>query len=202
MRLFIAVNFDQEIKRRILAVQDRIRKEVNKGKFPPKENFHITLVFLGEIPEDRLPIIKEAMMQAASIGGKPVSAFELSFSKAGFFKRGAKELWWLGTDAKNDQLENLQKNLASKLLAENFVIDSKPFTTHITLGREIHSGLWPFKTENITVPVKRLSLMQSRHIPSAEKKSAIVYTELFGYDLDGHTRAPRESHDDNRPQIW
>ncbi|MDR2701629.1 MAG: RNA 2',3'-cyclic phosphodiesterase [Spirochaetaceae bacterium] len=183
MRLFIAVNVDQEIKRRILEVQDRIRKEVNRGKFPPKENFHITLVFLGETPEERLPAIKEAMIQAASTGGKPVSAFEFSFSKAGFFKRGGKELWWLGTDTKNDRLENLQKNLTSELLARNFVFDNKPFTAHITLGREIRSELWPFNTENIAVPVNRLSLMQSQHLPAAEKKSAVVYTELFGCDL-------------------
>jgi 2'-5' RNA ligase len=128
MRLFIAVNFDQETKCRILSVQERIRKEVNRGKFPPKENFHITLVFLGKTPQERLPAIKEAMVQAASAGGKPVSAFELSFSMAGFFKRGAKGLWWLGTDGKNDRLETLQKNLTSELLARNIVFDSKPFS--------------------------------------------------------------------------
>jgi 2'-5' RNA ligase len=184
MRLFIAVNLDQEIKRRILAVQDRIKNEINQGKFTPKENFHITLVFLGETPEERLPAIKEVIIQAASKYGKPVSVFELSFSRAGFFKRGAKELWWLGTDAKNYQLENLHKNLTLELLARNFLFDSKPLTAHITLGREIRGGLWPFETENITVPVKRLSLMRSRHIPAAEKKSTVVYTELFGYDFD------------------
>jgi hypothetical protein len=47
----------------------------------------------------------------------------------------------------------------------------------------IHYELWPFKTENITVPVKRLSLMQSQYIPAAEKKNTIMYTELFGYDF-------------------
>jgi 2'-5' RNA ligase len=183
MRLFIAVTIDQEIKRRILKVQDQIRKEVNRSKFSPKENFHITLVFLGETPEERLPVIKEAMLSAASIDGKPASAFELSFSKAGFFRRGGKELWRLGMDTKNDLLESLQKNLTAELLARNLVFDSKPFTAHITLGREICSGLWPFKIENITVPIKRLSLMQSQHIPAAGRKPTIAYTELFGYDF-------------------
>ncbi|MDR2729586.1 MAG: RNA 2',3'-cyclic phosphodiesterase [Treponema sp.] len=183
MRLFIAVDLDQEIKHRVLAVQDRIRKEVNHGKFPEKENFHITLVFLGETPEERLPVIKEVIKQAASKSGKPVPAFELSFSRAGFFKRGARELWWLGADTKNYQLESLHKNLTSELLARNFIFDSKPFTAHITLGREIRGGLWPFETENITVPVKRLSLMQSRHIQAAGKKTTVAYTELFGYDF-------------------
>jgi len=184
MRLFIAINFDEEVKSRFLTVQDRIRKADSRGKFPPKENFHITLVFLGETPEERLPVIRDAMVQAASSGGKPVPAFEISFNKTGFFKRGVKELWWLGMDAKNNRLESVQKNLTAELLARNCVFDARPFSAHITLGREIRSGLWPFKTETITVPVKRLSLMQSRHTQTTNRKNAVVYAELFGYDLE------------------
>ena len=195
MRLFIAVNFDEQLKQRILAVQNRIRQGVKCGKFPPPENFHLTLVFLGEIPEEYLPKIKAVMMQAASSGGKPDIAFELVFSHTGFFKRGAKELWWLGTDSAENrrtppsrpdgiaQLEKLQKKLASEFIAHNFLVDSRSFTPHITLGREIQSNLWPFKTENINIPVRRLSLMRTERITVSQRENKLVYTELFGYNL-------------------
>jgi 2'-5' RNA ligase len=201
MRLFIAVNFDEEVKRRILTVQEKIRKEAEKGTFSPPENVHITLVFLGETPEERLQEIKDAIVRSASVNGKPVPSFTTAFSNAGFFKRGPKELWWLGSDGKENRpvspaacagkvggneaggLEELQHRLALELKSRNFVLDSRPFTAHITLGREIRSSLWPFKTETIVIPVKRISLMESRHIPVPGKKTTLVYTELFGYDL-------------------
>ena len=191
MRLFIAITFDEQIKNRIIIVQEKIREKAKKGKFPPAENFHLTLVFLGETPQERLPDIKAAMEQAASVDEKPNSPFELVFNKTGFFKRGAKELWWLGMNAtkKNGMdkrnsstetgLEKLQGRLVSELLARNFKIDSRPYTPHITLGREIISDLWPFETENIIVPFNRLSLMLSEHKPVSGKKNKLVYTELF-----------------------
>ena len=188
MRLFIAVNTDDKAKQLIHAVQDRIRKEAKQGKYPPAENFHITLVFLGEIQQNRIPEIKQAIIHTFSDNGKPHPAFNLVFSKAGFFKRGNKELWWLGmdpekTDPAAELLKNLQKKLTSQLLNRKFSIDSRPFTPHITLGREITGSLWPFAAENIIIPVNRISLMQSLHVPAFPGKNKLVYTELFGYNL-------------------
>ena len=200
MRLFIAVNFDEEIKRRILAVQARIKENTKGGKFSPPENLHLTLVFLGETPEERLPEVKDAIVCSAQENGKPVPSFKITLSDTGFFKRGRKELWWLGTDAKEKSgnvniLGELQRRLAAELMSRKFFIDSRPFTAHITLGREINSnfagdnsfaggnGLWPFKTEKIIIPVKRLSLMQSLRKPMDGKRNVLVYTELFGFDL-------------------
>jgi len=188
MRLFIAVNFSEKVKRRILVVQDRIKEQAKKGKFPPEENLHLTLVFLGETPEDRIPEITNAMKAAVSSGEKPDPSFTITFFYAGFFKRGRKELWWLGTDARknpndNEPLKKLQKRLTSELLARNIPVDPKPFTAHITLGREITDGPWPFKTESIVIPVNRISLMLSEHKPVSGKKNTLVYTELFGYNF-------------------
>ena len=186
MRLFIAVNFDNEEKRQILAVQDTIKKEAKKGKFTCSDNLHLTLVFLGESAQEQLPKIKAAILQAASDEKlKPV--INLVFSKTGFFKRGGKELWYLGVgNQKTDgetQLKILQQRLARELLERNFVIDKRPFNAHITLDREIHTGMWPFETDSIVIHIKRISLMQSHHIQDDKKKNVLVYTELFGYDL-------------------
>ena len=187
MRLFIAVNFSKEVKQQILEVQDRIKDVVKQGKFSSPENLHLTLVFLGETPAERLPEIKNAMNQVAFSDRKPASAFYLAFSNAGFFKRGGKELWWLGIDEKNcneeKQLKALQSSLAAELTSRGFHIDRRPFTAHITLGREIKNGPWPFKTEKIPVNVKRISLMLSEHMRNPDKKNKLIYTELFGCDL-------------------
>ena len=95
MKLFMAVNFDEDIKLRIKTVQDKLKKETQRGKFSLPENLHLTLVFLGETAEDRLPEIKNAMEQTVCSDAAPIYPFDLIFSCAGFFKRGGKELWYL-----------------------------------------------------------------------------------------------------------
>ena len=186
MRLFIAVNFDNETKRQIIAVQDIIKKETQNGKFTNPDNLHLTLVFLGETAEERLPEIKNAIIQVAS-DEETNPPVKLTFSKAGFFKRGGKELWYLGlNNQKTDgetRLKTLQQRLARELLERNFVIDKRPFNAHITLGREINTGMWPFETGSIVIQIKRISLMQSHHKQDDKKKNVLVYTELFGYDI-------------------
>ena len=183
MRLFIAVNFDNETKQRILAVQNCIRKEVEKGKFPPVENLHLTLVFLGETPKEKIPLIKDAMTRVVSLSGTP--AFTLIFSRAGFFKRGRKELWYLGTvaGAEEKRLKELRARLAEELISRKFSMDARPFTTHITLGREIRGELWPFTTDGIPIAVKRISLMLSENKRQPSGKTLVVYTELFSVSL-------------------
>lgn len=187
MRLFIALNFNEKVKQNILEVQDRIRKNAERGNYSLPENFHLTMVFLGETAEGRIPEITDAIKQTVLSEEKPASSLSLVFSKAEFFKRSRKELWFLGIDKENQngeaQLKKLHRKLASELIVRNFAIDKRPFTAHITLGREIINGPWPFKTAPIAVEASRLSLMRSEHIKESGSKSKLAYTELFGCDL-------------------
>ena len=191
MRLFIAVNFDSTVKNKIIVTQNHIREKTAKGRFTAPENLHLTLAFLGETAEDRVPEIQEAIKQSVLVEEPAVKPFSLVFSKAGFFKRGGKELWHLGLAEDNSGgeviLKKLQRRLTKELLDRGFYIDKRPFTAHITLGREIQygtgGGLWPFETEKIIIPVKRISLMLSLHTRDHDKKNKLSYTELFGFDL-------------------
>jgi 2'-5' RNA ligase len=175
MRLFIAVNFSDELKKSILAVQEQLKERVSGGKFPPPENLHLTLVFLGETLETRLPEIRAVMETVKT------PAFDLVFSRAGFFRRGRRELWRLapGEDAPGlDRLREARDHLAAGLKAQGFSIDPRPFNAHITLGRELPRGLWPFETSPIRVPVRRISLMRSDRAPGRQ-----VYAALFTQPL-------------------
>ncbi|MDR2662823.1 MAG: RNA 2',3'-cyclic phosphodiesterase [Treponema sp.] len=193
MRLFIAVMPDTAAKRLITAVQEQIRSQSFRGKFVPPENLHLTLVFLGETPEDRLDEIKGIMDSIT------VPPFEARFSRAGFFRRAHKELWWLGPDPEESRgktgprdrsgllpLQEIQRRLTADLGAAGFSIDTRPFRAHITLGREIRSGpALPFTVDAVTIPVKRISLVLSEHRRDEKGRSVPgqVYTELFGKDL-------------------
>ena len=171
MRIFIAVNFSNEVKERLLEVQDQLRSQSLSGNFTRLENLHLTLAFLGETPEEKLPslfrIIKEVR----------VFPFEVSFNHTGCFTHSRKELWWIGA-GKNDPglqfLRDIHGQLLGRLLAAHFSVDERPFNPHITLGREIkHSQQIILDCPEITVRVDHISLMKSEHV-----RGVLTYTEL------------------------
>ncbi|MDR2020726.1 MAG: RNA 2',3'-cyclic phosphodiesterase [Treponema sp.] len=193
MRLFIAVNFNETVKERILEVQAGIRAQASRGNFSRRENLHLSLAFLGETPEDRLPLIRSCM---EALRGPP---FTLTFNHTGCFSRGGKELWWLGAEEGPgmNRLREIRRRLCTGLLEAALAFDGRPFKAHITLGREIRSPV-PVRMPpvNIGVPVERISLMLSEHrtagsIPAGKTapgssptgKKLLVYTELYGQSL-------------------
>lgn len=103
MRLFVAINFDKQIKENISIIQSKL-KERSKGIYTPPENIHLTLVFLGEIPLKKIDCIKQAMNQMN------VTSFKIHFNHIGHFKRNDGDIWWIGL-RQNKKLIELQKNL-------------------------------------------------------------------------------------------
>jgi len=168
MRLFISINFNEEIKEKMLEVQRRLR-ENGRGRFTPPENLHLTLAFLGEVPEERIPDIK-AVMDSLT-----VPEMTLRFSKIGCFRRDS-ELWWIGAE-QNKKLSMLQKELINKPKAAGFSPDDKRFRPHITLVREMHIGSVrseEFIPAPILTDVSAISLMLS-HRPGGK----LTYDEIY-----------------------
>jgi 2'-5' RNA ligase len=178
VRLFIAVNCDEETKTQLLSIRELIKAQSVKGNFSRPENLHLTLAFLGETPEEQIPSIGRVITKAAA----PVASFALNFTHTGCFKHSNKELWWIGTD-RNDSsfsmLIDLRKRLAGGLAEAGVKFDDRYFNPHITLGREIkHSEPINLPQVKIVMPVNRISLMKSEHV-----ERRLVYTEVFGAGL-------------------
>jgi len=179
IRLFIAVNCNDETKNLLLSVQDKIKVQALKGNFSRPENLHLTLVFLGETPEEQIPAICAAIQEAMQ---PPVAPFTLTFSQTGCFRHSGKELWWIGAnqaDPSLDILKNLRQRIMDGLSVANITYDDRAFRPHITLGREIkHNAPIVISQQEIALPVNRVSLMKSERL-----NGVTVYTEMFGQDL-------------------
>ena len=61
MRLFIALEFSRKTRQSLSASAEVLRQICDKASLTREENFHLTLVFLGEIPPDRVKDIRAAM---------------------------------------------------------------------------------------------------------------------------------------------
>lgn len=168
MRLFIAINFDNETKRRIIDVQDHLR-ELGRGNFTREENLHLTLAFLGEVPAARLDEVKRVMDAVT------VRSMKLNFARIGCFARDS-ELWWIGAED-NRTLSGLQRALVSELKSADLPVDSKKFKPHITLAREMHIGRKDAKEllpEAFSTDISAISLMVSERI-----NGKLTYTEIY-----------------------
>ena len=175
MRLFIAVNFSDEVKSRIQNIQERLRSQVLRGSFSRPENFHLTLAFLGETSEETLKVLSLILEEIQQL--QPAS-FDISFDHIGCFTHSRKELWWLGADKSCSGLpllETVHRQLLDRLEEESFPVDKRPFSAHITLAREIkHTSPIVLDYPAITVSVDHISLMKSEHV-----RGVLTYTELI-----------------------
>ena len=181
MRTFIAIELEEEVKDHLAEVQAETQKLCRKGNFTPKENFHLTLHFLGEVEEGDLEYLQDAMYETAR-RNRP---FTLTLEKIGFFPRGNKGILWAGLE-KSTHLQRLFSTLEKSLEQQGFARERKGLSPHITLGREVepHRSFLDVqksvRVEPMKLAVKSIALMES-----VRKGPKLVYVPLFRQDLIG-----------------
>lgn len=118
----------------------------------PDANLHITLLFLGDQPGERI----DRVMEAA--GSVRAPGFELVLDRLGWFTRA--RVAWLGGDPPQAG-KSLVERLAGRMEALGLSFDSRPWVPHVTLYRNV--GKRPALPEigPVTWPVSEISLIES-----------------------------------------
>ncbi len=169
LRLFTAINFTDDVKRRLVGVQQQLKAITTGGRFSDEANLHLTLVFLGETPLSRVDNVKRAMETVNT------DTFSITLEGMGRFKRDGGDIIWIGVKP-SPILSNLHKQFSTALAAEGFTVEKREYKPHLTLAREavLRGDLNEIKAPAIEVSVDRISLMKSEHI-----RGKLVYTEIF-----------------------
>jgi 2'-5' RNA ligase len=132
-RLFIGLTFSDNFKKSVEPWVKKIRKNADQKeislRWTPPTNYHVTLVFLGDTPEDQIPAIEEKMRQV----GERNSTFSLKIRNiSGFPTLNQTRVIYLGVQ-RSQAILNLQSDLERELLPpEKFEDDYAP---HLTLAR-------------------------------------------------------------------
>jgi len=131
MRLFIGIPLPGEYAQIIREIQAAWKKRLtSKISWVRPELAHVTLKFLGEVDEDKVPAIVQAM-QAASRG-----SFEAQGGAGGFFpSRGAPRVVWVGLRQGREECAAYFEELDAGLAQAGFLAESKPFAPHLTVAR-------------------------------------------------------------------
>lgn len=184
MRTFIAIDFEEEIKKKLYFLLLELDKVSQNIKWVKKEGMHLTLKFLGEIEEEKIPKI-EAVLSTIS---KMYSPFPLRLKGTGTFPPGKKNprVIWIGIEG-GQTLKELQAQLEEELEKLDFPREKREFHPHLTLGRvkiQSHLGgvLSQLEREKETtfgeMKVNKITFFQSILKPTGAEYKALSEFEL------------------------
>ena len=175
MRLFIAVYFPDGIKAAVAKIRDQLKMSASQGRFSADGNLHLTLVFIGECDEEQAAAIMKVL------DGTVFAPFTLSFGTVGCFEREGGGTWWLGLK-RSGALSALQAELSARLRQSGFALESREYTPHITLGREVRmrNGYKPPEVPAAEFSVKSVELMKSEHVGGRP-----TYTPIYSRNAEG-----------------
>jgi len=172
MRLFVAIDLPDEAKAELWYTAQRLEHQAQHARVVPRENYHLTLVFIGET--SRVNEAREALCRVRL----PKEPIEMTFSGVGSFRQQRDYTWWVGIET-TDALKALADELALQYRAADFSIESRSFKPHITLARKV-STLRPVELSapRFSFRPDHLSLMRS-----INEGGRMVYTEIDSLTL-------------------
>lgn len=127
MRLFFALWPEATLRHELAGVADLLHEQCG-GRRMRDATLHLTLAFLGEVPED------EADGLVALCEGFDCPPGQWELDHLGYFPRGG--IVWLGSRDTPAQLDMLQARLWQALAERGFIPPARPFLPHITLLRK------------------------------------------------------------------
>lgn len=138
MRLFVAIELPERIRTAVADLSGRLRGELPRARWVATANLHLSLVFLGDVGEPRLPALATGL--GSAITGRAPFALQL-YGSGCFPPRGRARVAWLGFDDSPAVVE-LQAAVATAVRAAiGLEPDRRPFHPHLTVAR--CSPLWP-----------------------------------------------------------
>ena len=132
MRTFIAIELSNEIKETLAQIESHLKYSNADVKWVESGNIHLTLKFLGEIDEKKSEEVRAVLDSIA----KTTAPFELSIKNIGAFPEiNYPRVIWVGLNKGVKESTELATKIDEALSKLGFAKESRPFTTHLTIGR-------------------------------------------------------------------
>jgi 2'-5' RNA ligase len=164
------VELRPEIKRALADLVVQMTSSRADVKWVEGTNFHLTLYFLGEVAEERVPDLSQAL----SLAGRGINPFRLEIAGLGAFPSLARpRVLWVGAHG-GEALGHLQHQVAEQvqIFAEQ-PGERQPFHPHVTLGR-VRSG------RGLAELMKKVSGWEGRNLGSQEVADfALMESRLY-----------------------
>jgi 2'-5' RNA ligase len=180
MRLFVALEIPSTVRENLADLLKSLRTVSPQTRWVRPKNLHVTLKFIGEVPETKLAAIRSALA-----GARSDQIVTLDFRGLGFFPNEKHpRVFWAGIEA-SPNLKDLAADIDRATEKLGIPREQRPFSPHLTLARFEPPGL-PEKLrsavrENEVRDFGTLSTGQFHLIESTLKPSGAEYTTLESF---------------------
>jgi RNA 2',3'-cyclic 3'-phosphodiesterase len=194
MRLFVALDINDDIRQRISEFAEEMRGFAPQARWVRPESLHVTLKFIGEQSPQQCDKIEQTLKTVS------VERFPLSFRGYGFFPNPrAPRVFWIGIEA-GVKLASLAASVETALVSVGMRKEDYPYSPHLTLARsrggsgaprqqksdrinfmfqQLHEKLSTLPAQDFgTMTAREFSLYQSQLSRVASK-----YTKLASFTL-------------------
>lgn len=128
-RYFVALPIDEMVAADLADVMAELT--LPGMRRTPLENLHVTLKFLGDVDDPRMPELLEALATAT----EDVPAFELEVMEIGYMPSRRRPRLLAARTDRPTALEKLQEQVEELTHAIGFQKEGRAYNPHITLGR-------------------------------------------------------------------
>ena len=130
MRAFVAVDLPEELRAELRSRQKSLQKAARGARWVRPEGIHLTLKFLGEIPDEKVDKISKTLASLPTF-----TPFKLQVKGIGFFPQARRpRVLWVGIKP-CPPLEALAAQVNKSLEAIGFAGEQRAFQPHLTLAR-------------------------------------------------------------------
>jgi len=194
VRLFIALDIDDEIRQRIGRFLEGVSGFAPDARWVRLESVHITLKFIGEQPPEMVSTLQE------KLSGVHVPPFPLTFSGFGFFPTpNSSRVFWIGIQA-GPELQKLAAAIDDATAQLGVPKEECAFSPHLTLARKSGGSGSPRRQKGdgpsrvfqhlqeklATMPAPEFGTMTAREFflnQSQLSRTGARYTKLHGFTL-------------------
>ncbi len=189
MRLFVAVDLDENLRRAAARVTRSLRNRLEHAEtygvsWVGPENLHVTLRFLGEMSEDLARRVEQTFA-----GPFAVEPFELELAAAGTFPpAGSARVIWLGIARGGEHLARLHDEVETRLQPFDFESEDRPYRAHLTVARfrvPAPARVREVITSSAAGPIGRCTVRYVTLYRSQLSPKGAIYTRLVRAPLAG-----------------
>lgn len=136
MRMFLALEPSPAALRAAETAVRPVREQYPHLRWSPSQNWHVTLVFLGELTEQQ----QAELVQRTPAALRAHSPLSLAVTGAGTFPRSAAQarVLWLGLEGDTSALAGLVETLRGTARAIGIPVEHRAFHAHLTVARTRH----------------------------------------------------------------
>ena len=181
LRLFLGIGPDDSSRERLAELVSCAADNIqcDRLRWIPVANYHITLIFLGDIASDRVDTITDATAQLCA----DTEPFSLTVNRLSVFPESAhpRVMAMLATPA--PALEELQAKISQSLHRRGFQFSKRPYRPHMTVARVRGRSALELELpviEPLNFDVATLTLYQS-----IRREDGVRYEVLNKYPLSG-----------------